>query len=202
MHKEDLRRVAPLWLKFTEDVRFDPDVSPRTCIDAARLGGWRPLSGRSRAKLASTAAAPAAHKSAALCPCLIHRRPGNCLVMLTAPTRAIAPGSARCTATATAAPLLMFGTWCTTQPCSTLDTKWRVGGWAGQGGREGRCTGRGWFVELVARWLVWQHMQAAAGFPHPLPLAWSPCRPLSVCRAPQGSALRPAVERARHRLQV
>ena len=27
MHREDLRRVAPHWLKYTEDVRFDPDVS-------------------------------------------------------------------------------------------------------------------------------------------------------------------------------
>ena len=27
MHTEDLRRVAPLWLKYTEDVRADPDVS-------------------------------------------------------------------------------------------------------------------------------------------------------------------------------
>lgn len=27
MHREDLRRVAPLWLKYTEDVRFDEDVS-------------------------------------------------------------------------------------------------------------------------------------------------------------------------------
>ena len=26
MHVDDLRRVAPLWLKYTEDVRFDPDV--------------------------------------------------------------------------------------------------------------------------------------------------------------------------------
>jgi hypothetical protein len=28
MHREDLRRVAPLWLQYTEAVRFDPDVSP------------------------------------------------------------------------------------------------------------------------------------------------------------------------------
>ena len=27
MHREDLRRVAPLWLKFSEAVRFDPNVS-------------------------------------------------------------------------------------------------------------------------------------------------------------------------------
>lgn len=26
MQTEDLRKVAPLWLKYTEDVRFDPDV--------------------------------------------------------------------------------------------------------------------------------------------------------------------------------
>lgn len=26
MHRDDLRRVAPLWLKYTEDVRFDPDA--------------------------------------------------------------------------------------------------------------------------------------------------------------------------------
>ena len=26
MHIDDLRKVAPRWLKFTEDVRFDPDV--------------------------------------------------------------------------------------------------------------------------------------------------------------------------------
>jgi hypothetical protein len=30
MYTKDLRRVAPLWLKFTEDVRVDPDVSPKT----------------------------------------------------------------------------------------------------------------------------------------------------------------------------
>lgn len=27
MNANDLRRMAPLWLKYTEDVRFDPDVS-------------------------------------------------------------------------------------------------------------------------------------------------------------------------------
>lgn len=27
MHKEDLKRVAPLWLKFSKAVRHDPDVS-------------------------------------------------------------------------------------------------------------------------------------------------------------------------------
>jgi len=27
MHKEDLKRMSPLWLKYAEDVRFDPDVS-------------------------------------------------------------------------------------------------------------------------------------------------------------------------------
>jgi hypothetical protein len=27
MHKTDLKRMAPLWLKYSEDVRFDPDVS-------------------------------------------------------------------------------------------------------------------------------------------------------------------------------
>lgn len=26
MHKEDLKRVAPLWLKFSKAVRHDPDV--------------------------------------------------------------------------------------------------------------------------------------------------------------------------------
>lgn len=26
MHTEDLRKVVLLWLKYTEDVRFDPDV--------------------------------------------------------------------------------------------------------------------------------------------------------------------------------
>lgn len=26
MHKTDLKRMAPLWLKYSEDVRFDPDV--------------------------------------------------------------------------------------------------------------------------------------------------------------------------------
>lgn len=26
MHQQDLRRMAPLWLKYSEDVRFDPDV--------------------------------------------------------------------------------------------------------------------------------------------------------------------------------
>lgn len=33
MHREDMRRVAPLWLKYTEDVRQDPGVS-------ACLWGW------------------------------------------------------------------------------------------------------------------------------------------------------------------
>ncbi len=27
MRTEDLRRVLPLWIKYTEDVRADPDVS-------------------------------------------------------------------------------------------------------------------------------------------------------------------------------
>jgi hypothetical protein len=31
MQTEDLRKVAPLWLKYTEDVRFDPDV--RGCVE-------------------------------------------------------------------------------------------------------------------------------------------------------------------------
>lgn len=31
MNVADLRRVAPLWLKYTEDVRFDPDVSRVRC---------------------------------------------------------------------------------------------------------------------------------------------------------------------------
>lgn len=35
MNVADLRRVAPLWLKYTEDVRFDPDVS---CM--AQGGCW------------------------------------------------------------------------------------------------------------------------------------------------------------------
>lgn len=34
MHREDLRRVAPHWLKFTEAVRFDPDVS----LSGGRVG--------------------------------------------------------------------------------------------------------------------------------------------------------------------
>lgn len=29
MNTEDLRRMAPLWLTYTEDVRADPDVSRR-----------------------------------------------------------------------------------------------------------------------------------------------------------------------------
>ena len=109
-------------------------------------------------------------------PRLTHpRRPGSCLGTLTAPTRATAPGSARCTATATAAPPLMCGTWCTTQPCSTQDTKCRVGG---QAGRRARGAGAqvhwaSWFGEWVGEWLVLlQHYrQAAAGFPYLLPLA-------------------------------
>ena len=32
MHKEDLRRMAPLWLKYSEDVRFDPDVRFLLCL--------------------------------------------------------------------------------------------------------------------------------------------------------------------------
>ena len=29
MHTADLRRVAPKWVSFSEDVRADPDVSTR-----------------------------------------------------------------------------------------------------------------------------------------------------------------------------
>ena len=36
MHTADLRRVAPGWVTFSEDVRADPDVSPS--IYAARIG--------------------------------------------------------------------------------------------------------------------------------------------------------------------
>ena len=28
MHQKDLRRMSPLWLKYSEDVRYDPDVRP------------------------------------------------------------------------------------------------------------------------------------------------------------------------------
>lgn len=38
MNVEDLRRVGPGWLKYTEDVRFDPDVSQRA---SAWKGGGR-----------------------------------------------------------------------------------------------------------------------------------------------------------------
>ena len=38
MHREDLRRVAPLWLKYTEDVRFDPDVRARAGGGAGERG--------------------------------------------------------------------------------------------------------------------------------------------------------------------
>ena len=31
MHTADLRRVAPKWVSFSEDVRADPDVSARLC---------------------------------------------------------------------------------------------------------------------------------------------------------------------------
>ena len=31
MHTPDLRRVAPKWVSFSEDVRADPDVSARLC---------------------------------------------------------------------------------------------------------------------------------------------------------------------------
>lgn len=38
MNVADLRRVAPLWLKYTEDVRFDPDVRPAGWLSGA--GKW------------------------------------------------------------------------------------------------------------------------------------------------------------------
>lgn len=38
MHREDLRRVAPLWLQYTEAVRFDPDVSPDVGVKVCVCG--------------------------------------------------------------------------------------------------------------------------------------------------------------------
>jgi hypothetical protein len=37
-HQSDLRRMAPLWLKFSEDVRADPDVSDASIRAACLLG--------------------------------------------------------------------------------------------------------------------------------------------------------------------
>ncbi len=28
IHRDDLKRLSPLWLKYTEDVRADPEVGP------------------------------------------------------------------------------------------------------------------------------------------------------------------------------
>jgi peptidyl serine alpha-galactosyltransferase len=42
MHVRDLRRVAPLWLKYTEDVRFDPDAWELTGDAYSKHPGDRP----------------------------------------------------------------------------------------------------------------------------------------------------------------
>ena len=39
IHREDLRLLAPLWLEFTQDVRFDPAVSEASCVSPARSRG-------------------------------------------------------------------------------------------------------------------------------------------------------------------
>jgi hypothetical protein len=36
MELSDLRKMSPLWLKYSEDVRFDPDVRLRAAICRAR----------------------------------------------------------------------------------------------------------------------------------------------------------------------
>jgi hypothetical protein len=41
MHKEDLKRMAPLWLKYSEDVRFDPDVSLPSSQPCSATGSHR-----------------------------------------------------------------------------------------------------------------------------------------------------------------
>lgn len=39
MHREDLKRVAPLWLQYTEDVREDPEVR---FAEVCRKASWGP----------------------------------------------------------------------------------------------------------------------------------------------------------------
>ena len=67
MHVEDLRRVAPGWLKFTEDVRFDPDVSggPLVCCWAG--GGTRAWARRAWGQYAWRAEQRGARASARAC---------------------------------------------------------------------------------------------------------------------------------------
>ena len=164
MYKEDLRRVGPHWLKFTEAVRFDSDVSAAVHAAAAAAsslavlllsvgGGGRCRRGALPAQRAvsinqgralhkpdvrAVPAVPAlssrfkdlhrrsTHSPAHLTPLICARR-GSCPATRTAPTRATAPGSAKCTATATVAPPRTCGTRCTTRPCSTQATRWQVG---------------------------------------------------------------------------
>jgi hypothetical protein len=35
VHREDIKRYAPLWLKYTEDVREDPEVSEAAAVSGA-----------------------------------------------------------------------------------------------------------------------------------------------------------------------
>ena len=75
MMKEDMKRVAPLWLNFSKKVRHDPDVSNFLCVShvSHHLGGFSEF-----AECLSVLLCDALRQSAAImCSCHCMDRPAR-----------------------------------------------------------------------------------------------------------------------------
>jgi hypothetical protein len=68
MHKEDLKKVAPLWLKYTQIMRTDMEVGPPTlrCLDRYAPSGTLYLVSTPRGTLGRS------HSALVVCWCLSH----------------------------------------------------------------------------------------------------------------------------------
>jgi hypothetical protein len=125
IHRDDLKTVAPLWLKYAEDVRADPEVRG-DFGESGSLGGERQSAGAACARLwvaQRMQRGVQLLQTCRLCLVLLSTvqslwfcssppltlapplRPGTCRVTFTARTkRGRSPGSQKCTATSLARP--------------------------------------------------------------------------------------------------
>ena len=168
IHRDDLKRLAPDWLTFTDAVRQDPDVST---AGPAVPGGplcrpsgprWTPL--QARRSQGDPSVGPAVPGGPLCRPgaCWVTRtqraratrlgslgacacRPGACRVTLTQRARATSLGSVRCMATSMLLPRRMCGTTLTMSACCTQAMSQKVGP-AGS-----RQQGRGRVMHAVPR---------------------------------------------------
>jgi hypothetical protein len=122
IHRDDLRRVAPFWLKYTEDVREDADVSRRRGREGG--GAVRGLEWGAAAASCGPAGevrqlrpAGSAHRRGDLA--FPSPRRGSTRATRWPSTRATSCGSRSCTATPLAPPRRTCGTTGTTRRCPT-----------------------------------------------------------------------------------